>query len=152
MKIDQIPTTCKENDVVCCDIANKRQFFVVKNNQLLTMDGRHPCFILDHFVADYELVEAEPDVLTAEEWIEKRREMYKHPRGFTWHDKDIFQACEFFHQNGRLERDLEVRPAIEYLNALNSVDQYACNQLPIILKNLKPLNEDGQLKRESERA
>jgi hypothetical protein len=60
MNINQIPFSCKEGDVVCCDIANTRQFFVIKNNQLLTLDGRHPVYLLDHFKADYQIVPVDP--------------------------------------------------------------------------------------------
>ncbi len=146
MKIDQIPLSTKEGDVVSCVIANTEQFFIIKNNQLLTLDGRHPCFILDHFKADWKIIPAEPKVLTAEE-IENKFE-----DGST-----VMDIIEYARQNYRLERDLEFRPLIEvtekFISHANGFN-YHCDgggygfikswheSFTNALEDLKPLNDE----------
>jgi hypothetical protein len=91
---------------------------------------------------DWEIVPVEPKVLTAEEWY---KSFYSWEElGISRYDEQSQRIATFNagHKNGRLERDLELRPAIEEMReaTLNDVtyDEYD-DRLHEALKNIPPL-------------
>ena len=86
--------------------------------------------------------EAEPRVLTADEWLESRN--YEVGHGLYYTLNDVIDTFNAGHQNGRLERDLELRPLLDafakYENNLGDYDSR--NELVKAYCNLKPLNQE----------
>ncbi len=76
------------------------------------------------FSDDWEVIKVEPKVFTAEEWLENQKLGWYYLRD---DQKEIVKpwingAFEDGHENGRLERDLEVSPLIEAIrNFLKTV-------------------------------
>jgi len=86
--------------------------------------------LMDHFKS------TEPKVLTAEEFL------HADTRNCILSFKDVF---EFAHKNGRLERDLELRPAMLIALELAATNDSASpeheQRLSEALKNIPPLDK-----------
>ncbi len=87
-------------------------------------------------VGEWEIVKPEPKVLNAHEM--RQAFLFKINRNTNSTTLTTQESCrygEMMHQNGRLERDLEVRSLIDYCeeNYLGHKDLF------VILKSLKPL-------------
>lgn len=65
---------------------------------------------LEEMKAELEKMEAEPKVLTADEMLDNYGDFQCRT--------EFIEYGESMHQNGRLERDLELRPLVEYVNRL----------------------------------
>ena len=90
----------------------------------------------------WQIIRAEPKVLSINDLSAKIIIMEKHGH-FKMNRQDIQDVAEMCHKNGRLERDIELRPLLENIidnwDSLKS-DGYEC--LIKIYENLKPLNKD----------
>ena len=107
----------------------------------------------------------EPVVLSVDEFIRiaKAEKVNKNPLGgvFQWSENDLRKCAEIFQQNGRLERDLELKQTVndywylielittyskvEYQGELSYDAKIGIDWLQKrinYLKNLKPLNKD----------
>jgi hypothetical protein len=91
---------------------------------------------------DWEIVPVEPKVLTAEEWY---KSFYSWEElGISRYDEQSQRIATFNagHKNGRLERDLELRPAIESMRVAIESDMNffeSGNPFFLNLKNIPPL-------------
>lgn len=100
--------------------------------------NEHPCLNCSVRPTWYNFIPAESKVLTAEEIAEKI--VFNNGTPFR---ADVIKYGNTMHQNGKLERDLEVRPMIEAVKEFFSEDNsLGCDDILYELENLKPLNGD----------
>ena len=52
----------------------------------------------------------------------------------------VISSFEFGHKNGRLERDIELRPVIEKVKRY--MENHGCNDFSMVINNLKPLIQE----------
>lgn len=92
----------------------------------------------------WQIIPAEPVVLSVEEWLKKNVAMKFLIGDFT---NVIIECSEFFHQNGRLERNKELQPVIEAAEKLHDiapvygVASYTSEFFNAV-KNMPPLNKN----------
>jgi len=101
----------------------------VTNSVLIIMPG--------HVTGKYwKIVQPEPRVLTPEEYSKKIRNDY----GSFSECSGCEPAFIYGHQNGRLERDLELKSFIEYTkNMLNDFNSNIEIQRPVMFRTIKQL-------------
>ena len=88
-----------------------------------------------------KIITAEPVVLSAEEFYTSFRDEIRFPGNNQQLSTIIEQAFEAGDKNGRLERDLELRPIIEYCKKQVELNRHSYWQDLIgLIKNLKPLD------------
>ncbi len=152
MRIDELCEKAKHKDLLECDSRETgKQEFILWFNQILTRDKRHPVFISAHFKTNtWKIIPAEPKVLTVEEIVDSMNSEYIsiNRDDFLTYQVAI-QITKLGHQNGRLERDLEIRPLSNLFKGLatelkffpekqHSIKAYL-DKIDSALENLKPL-------------
>jgi hypothetical protein len=115
-----------------------------RNGKTLTwisIDGREVSLteFLRYINYEGKIIKAEPRVLTDDEIINMCAD---HGTYAEWDREDIRYAAQISHKNGRLERDIELRPAIEAMRL--AIENDYCNaeyerRLNTALENIPPL-------------
>lgn len=90
-----------------------------------------------HFNLMGEIISVDPKVLKFQEWIEQE-DYYKPLEKNEYSLEDMKISFEAGDQNGRLERDLEVKPVIEKVKRY--MGDHGCNDFSMVMNHLKPLN------------
>ena len=89
---------------------------------------------------DWEIIPPEPEILTAGESFDNE---YGDEYCGTEFKKGYMGGFKNGHQNGRLERDLELRPVIEVVQEFFTEDSSkGCDDVRDMLANLPPLSKN----------
>lgn len=118
-----------DDDLLVCDLGD----CAVANKKSELINSDIPCEVA--VSKTWKVIPAEPKVLTYDKWVIKN-----HTNQNDWEIGYIRIAFEAGHQNGRLERDLEVRPVIEKVERCMQLP--SCNDFSMVMNNLKPLNKE----------
>ena len=104
-----------------------------------------PCCVCVHAHRENKFEPEEPKVLTADRWFDKQTAVKSFPDEETKHLILCWTGVAFNdgHKNGRLERDLELRPFVDFCNQNADRMCTVWSEAREFLRNIKPLNHDG---------
>ena len=71
MNIKEVAQQAKEGDHLKVFVCGIPQNFKMQNRQILTMDGRHPVYMLDHYINDWQIIPAKKEPVSAREWRDR---------------------------------------------------------------------------------
>jgi hypothetical protein len=122
---------------------NDYEMIMNQTMQLVWPGGGNVSMSPAHLNLEGEIIPAEPKVLTAEEFIGKG---YNHPvEEQRYHYEDMVMIANRFHKNGRLERDLELRPLVKAVKEYHvGMSRNSITDVIDAIENLPPLNKNDQ--------
>lgn len=146
------PDRMKPNDVFSPDSTDCTEIHHTEDRDFIWTEGAVVSMTAENLKLRGKIIRSKPEVLSVDqiiEFIDKKNDDHPNEWDISFNYEHMRELIDKCHQNGRLERDLELRPSITFLKELSKkmedmheIDYWTVMELRDTLNNLKPLNQD----------